>query len=457
MNRKQKKAIKLIQAMGNKEQLKTIQSMNIDGINYPVALDSMIDGVRLGGPSGLSNSYTSYSMQVTEAYKKYCGESEYGNDQVRAVTDARTAFIAGEGMSIALGKKSTKKHGELFDLFLEKNKLNGIRLMDLVRTTELSGYALTVVAPSLKKDEKKIPLFGLLQTNRGKVYYSPVSPEMFPYEITGFMRGTGDHKESFNISLEFATYIRTGGYGCYSYSPTTKIGTILTECDNYDKALKDMRSLNYTMARITPDFKTTSKGETDAMTNWLKKQKWKIGDARIGTAEFDYKTPGTGAHDNLKSEMVANLKTIAGTTGVPVHWLGWVDQMSNRATAQEMYAMVNNGTIMERTALEASLKEVLIKMQKVYIDNSGKLITQVTEDFEVKLPLIDFGKFESTIKAYSMLYADDIISEDTYRNIVPKINPAKEKELIDRQEKDSEEDLVKKSKLVEPEESEEDE
>jgi len=450
LKRSQKRLIKKIQGMSNSEQLKTIQAMGVEGVQFEVTLDSLLTGQPITGPAGLNNSYTNYTLQVTETYRKYCGEAEFGSDQVRAVVDARVAFISGEGISIAPGEGMTDGHKDLFKKFIEKNKLSSTRLFDVNRTTEMSGFAIVSILPTNKLKEF-IPVFGLLHNNRGKNLYQPVLRNpMNPFDIIGFEKHNGDEKVKVNITN--AVYIRTGGYGCIIDAPTTKVGMILTEAENYDRALKDMRELNYRCARITPDFQTKSSSETKALQEQLQNKKWKIGQARIGTAEFSFKSPSTGAHDNLKTEAITNLKTISVLTAVPVHWFGWIDQMSNRATAQELYAMVNNGTIMERESIQDGLKESLVKMQEVYINSGGKLITEMTEDFTVKLPIIDLGKFESTVKAYSMLFADEIISEETYRNIVPGIDPIVEAELI---QKSRDQELVNKSEIDDLEDDEE--
>jgi len=454
ISRAQKRLIKKIQAMDHATQVKTIQAMKIEGLDYNMTMDNLLTGEPIGGVDGTVNLYRSYSAQVTATYKKYAGEDEFGNDQARTVIDSRTAFIAGEGLSVALGDKvngEEQGYSELFKEFLEKNKLDSIRLFDITRATEMCGYAIVSVLPTDEKFEY-IPILGLLNTNRGKAFYQPILRNpMNPYSIKGFHKVVDKDKVKINITN--AIYIRTGGYGYIEDYPTTKVGIILTECDNYDRALKDMRELNYRMARITPDFQTKSSAETKTVSEALKAKKWKIGQARVGTAVFSYKAPTTGAHDNLKTEMTSNLKTISGNSSVPVHWFGWVDQMSNRATAQELYAMVNNGTIMEREAIESAMREAIILMQETYIDSGGTLITEVTKDFEVRLPLIDFGRFESTVKAYSMLHADEIISTQTYRNIVPGIDPILEQRLIDQER---EKEMIRQSEFDDEDEEDDD-
>jgi hypothetical protein len=228
-----------------------------------------------------------------------------------------------------------------------------------------------------------------------------------------------------------------GGDDTDSKDTTTKIGLVLNDIENYDRALKDMRRLNQILARITPTFKTSSKNETMQLLEWLNASSWDMGDAFIGTASFKYEVPSTGAHQNIVSELVANVKAISATTSVPVHWLGYVDLMSNRATAETLYEMVNNGTIVERTSWVDFLKALIIKAQEIYIDKGGKMIKKVNTDFTLTIPLISFGKMLERIQALSTAYADRAISMADYRGGLPGLNPLETKAAIAKEEKEA--------------------
>jgi NADH:ubiquinone oxidoreductase subunit len=431
MNRKQKRAMKLIQAMNSKDQLTTIQAMSAEGVNFDVAMSSLLDGVAVSSIGGTTTNYRTYSTQVNETYRKYNGESEFGNAQVKTIVDTRSSFIGGEALSVVLGQDSEEGHEALFRKFLDMNQLQSIRLMDLIKQTEMAGYAIGVLVPTGEVQER-VPVFGLLNNNDGKTFYNPLLRNKFDSRsVVDFEVKTEEGKVA--LKLKNFVYFKTGGDGTSCTKLITKVGAVLNECENYDRALKDMRRNNHICARITPDFETKNATETKGVTDWLNDNSWKIGDARVGTAKFSYKTPGTGAHQNLEKEMVVNLKTMSGETAVPPHWFGWVDQMSNRATAKELYNSVNNGTIMERNIITAGIKQALIEMQLVYINSGGDLIKEATTDFEVSLPLMDFDRFKSNIEAYSLLYADEVVSLATYRNQVPGIDPLFEARQIEKE------------------------
>lgn len=425
-----RKIFKSIQAMPKEQQSKAIQAFETEGYTFDVAMSSMLDGSPISGVSGTSNIYTTYSAQTTAISKKYNGTSEWGNSLVRACIDMRTAFICGEAFSIA-GKKLTTKHREFFEELLTFNGFNTTRLFNLNKKLEMDGKALLDVIQG-NESNKHIPIIGIYNEKGLKV--KPTNG-MFPDLGQAYYKQQGNG-EAHPIKMNKPTLLVTGGDGYDLNNTTTKVGLVLSECDNYDRCLKEIREINYDTARVTPAFKVNSLSEVSQLTKWLKENKWKRGEPFIGTADLEFKSPQTGALDNLKSELTSNLKTISGVTGCLVHWLGYVDLMSNRATAEELYQTIYNATIMERTAIQKAFKKILIDAQEVYIDSGFGTFKTVVKDFEVTLPLIDLGRFKDIVDSYSKLYMDEIISKETYRNNVPNIDPLVEQTLEEQQEKE---------------------
>jgi len=239
-------------------------------------------------------------------------------------------------------------------------------------------------------------------------------------------------------------YVRTGGDDTNSQGPVTKTGVVLTDIENYDRAIKDMRRNNHIFARVTPTFKTKDNKETISLMKSLADIKWTIGKAFIGSAIFGYESPETSAYENLTAELVATIKTISSVTGVPVHWLGYVDLMSNRATAQTLYELIKNATVIERVLWQQALYDMIAKGQELYIDAGGEGLSKLDHDFEVRLPLIDFSEFLERVKALNLAYGDEAISVDDYRNMLPGIDPLKTRRAIEKAKEEDGNQLVKK-------------
>jgi len=246
-------------------------------------------------------------------------------------------------------------------------------------------------------------------------------------------------------SLGFSNfiYVRTGGDDANTSGPVTKVGVCLTDIENYDRAIKDMRRNNHIFARITPVFETENDLETQAVEKQIADLKWTIGKAWIGTTKLSYTTPGQGAHENLETELKSTIKTISSVTGIPVHWLGFVDLMSNRATATTLYEFIKNATISERIEWEMAIYNAIWKAQELYINAGGTELPRLDPDFQVRLPLIDFEGFAERIKAWSLAYADQAVSMDDYRNAIPGIDPMKTKKVIEQEQKEKEQEIVR--------------
>lgn len=444
MNRQMKKLVKNIQSMASEEKAVLVQAMGgTEGISYDAAMDSLLDGSPLYAKED-QRGYKSYSSQVTATHKKYNGNSTYGVAPVRAVVDIRTAFISGEGISVNLAEGASDGHRKFMSDFLKVNKLNVGRLFSIVKQTEMNGYSL----PYVKSNKEGIPRVYIhrFQGSPLKIEYAEGNLTIIK-KILSKSKSSDEYEE---LSIKNPVLIRTGGDADSVNEFTTKVGSILNECDSYDKANQDLRRMNHKTSRITPTFETKNGTETDKLVKWLKAQSWKIGDSFVGTAKFKYENAGNSPVKNLQDEMGTNTKTISGVTGVPVHWFGWVDMMSNRATATELYNSVNNATIMERLLIADGIRDLIIIAQREYIDGGGKEITEVTTDFEVSLPLIDLGRFKEIVEAYSQLYGDDVISLKKYREMVPGVDPLFEEKQVEKEQEAS----LTKPKFTVPEEDE---
>lgn len=362
---------------------------------------------------GTSNAYLTYDTQVDETFRKYNGRSEYGNSCVRTIIDTRTSFIAGEGLSVFSNDENSLNW---IYKFLRINKLNGSIFYKIVMETEMTGVSILI----LEAKPTEIPVIKRL-------------PRKINYEIgiNGDLIVKLNNGKETVINKDKYVIIKTGGDCDDTSEATTKIGLVLADCENYERALRDIRRTNYTSSRITPTFKTQSDEETKALAKELANKGWKIGQAVVGKAEFSYQSAQTSALENFKTELASTAKNISSTTGIPVHWLGWTDLMSNRATAEDLYQMISNATSRERTIISEAFSELIEKAQTLYIDNGGTEIYYVDREITVTIPSIDYGRFESLVRALSVAYNDGIITEDDYRGFIPGIDPIRTKKQLE--------------------------
>jgi len=417
-----------------------IQGATPEGSRDSIMIESLFTGIRFNiSIPGTTNAYNTYDSQVTETYRKYSGLSSFGNQQVRAVVDLRTAFIAGEGISISCEDEQTS---DWIETFLSRNLLQGPNFINAVKGSEMAGHALFILQPTEWFDKS---LF--IKTIRFPyTILEPFKPVFKDKRLKDEVLDILIRKDFGWQSINFTNfiYIRTGGDDGNTEGPCTKVGVVLTDMENYDRAIKDMRRNNHIFARITPTWEVSSASEAKSLRIRLNEMKWKIGEAFIGKAKFDYKVPKTGAHENLTFELTSTIKTISAVTGVPVHWLGYVDLMSNRSTAESLYELIKNATIIERQFWESSLYSMIMKAQELYINAGGENISKLNYDFEVRLPLIDFNEFLNRVKGLQIAYMDEAISIDDYRNMLPGIDPLKTKRALENEEEKEKEKIMAK-------------
>jgi hypothetical protein len=398
----------------------------VEGARSNVILESLLTGTALNS-SGSENTYLTYASQTNNIYQKYNGTDSLGNWQTRAVIDTRTGFISGEGLSVICKDKKTSK---FFDDFLTYNKLYGSRFINFVKQAEMEGRVLLYIRPKKEgKDEIRIKVYRHLSGYCGgrdyKVVYNDRNDpdDIKTIKIKTKDGGEEDLKETF-------IYVLTGGDGTNYNEPSTRTGLVLWQIESFDRSMNAMRKNNHLFGKVTPVFSSENPQDVSQFRSLAQSKDWKIGDvvaALKGGLKFE--VPDVGAMENLKAEQITCSKSIAATTGIPVHWFGNVDLMSNRATAETLYETINNATVLDRVIWQEKIYDLLIKVQEMAIDK-GIYKGTINRDFEVKIPLISFSKMFDHIKALSLAYADDAISIKTYRNHLPGVNPIKEEELI---------------------------
>jgi hypothetical protein len=98
---------------------------------------------------------------------------------------------------------------------------------------------------------------------------------------------------------------------------------------------------------------------------------WKIGKMIIHTGVFSLKTPtdATSSQQALIAEIETCIKMISGTTGVPIHYLGLLDLLKNRATGDNTRELVMAATSREREIWVGVFNELLEKAIVLFNNN----------------------------------------------------------------------------------------
>lgn len=415
-----------------------------EGAKQEIWIDSLLTGTSING-IGCGNSYSSYSSQVSATFRKYSGKDTLGNWQTRALVDTRTAFISGEGLSIHAKDNSLSKW---IEKFLIDNRLKGSRFFDFVKAGEMLGNGLFVLTADTTKEQiriKRIPA----AVEGGKQYsYTPDDLS----DPAGSATIKIDDKK---FTDKYVKYVKLAGAPCdYSETPT-KIGLCLNLVDNYDRGMNAMRGNNHLFGRITPHFECEDDNTVAKINSLVNAGQWKIGTALATRAKLKMVVPEIGAMDNIKAELTTLVKGVSSVTGIPVHWLGHVDMMSNRSTSDSLMETVNNATVNERAVWAESFYDIIVMAQELAINKGFKDAPKtVNYDFEVKIPLIPFTRMLDYMKTLSLAFSDGAISLSDYQNMLPGVDPYRVRQNLKAEAKakaKAMETLINKSEIPNPE------
>jgi hypothetical protein len=368
------------------------------------------------------NNYKSYEAQVNASYKMYDGLADYGSEVLSSVADIRVAFLAGEGISLF---SENKKKVKFLNEFLKHNNLGGSKLLSAALMGELEGKVLFVLA--LNKEKKTIDarLFSW-HINKYTIKRDAADYEKIT-SITYLPEGTQKEKV---IDIEKSIYLKLGGSNYKDDAATTKIGKVLTQCENASRAAFDLRKNTHLFGKIFPYWHTQTGPDAKAINDAVAAKSFEIGDGYAGAAQMSLLEPSGSAAEAVIKDMLNSMRFIASMTGVPIHWLAWPELMSNRATAENLLEVVSAATKKERLIWEESLTSLFEKVCQMAVDGGVADANILDKDVTVKLPLISMTSLQQLVDIWTLLWKDKLISDFTMRSMIPGIDPVKEEELV---------------------------
>lgn len=148
----------------------------------------------------------------------------------------------------------------------------------------------------------------------------------------------------------------------------------------------------------------------------------------------------------LTKEVEVLARIVSASTGIPVHFLGYVDLMSNRSTAEEMNEMTGITTAFEREMLTAKMRDVCIRAVDIYNKQTGSNLR--TEDIDVTIPVVSMAAVKQLVEVYLPLFESGAISMESLRERIPGIDPKLEKERLEEEEENRDDDAISTAELM---------
>ena len=392
------------------------------------------------------NSFKEQKTGIQALDKKFNGKADWGCQLVCAIIGVRAAFIAGKGVQVA---KSTDDKGDnelaFAKSFFDTNGLMSEVSIQWVQEAEIEARALAQLI--FDKNKAWTDTNGAEQTGMVRAQLVPwlayrytVETADGDYQRFVKVKGRDDttQKEFIRDEKDFI-YRPFGGRIAKPNEPVPKLLPVLTQVESLDKALRDWRQINHLFCGPTPTVQMPNEAtqeEIDAFAAMLNEIKWKIGKMLVLKGEFSMVTPTLTGVESLLKEITTLAKIISGATGVPVHFLGLPDLMSNRATADNLMELVWAATTRERQIWTGFYQEMLDKAIEVWNAKSQRtpLIPGLVT---VSIPDISEDALEKITSLYLPLAVAGKLSDETLLSKLPDIDVQEELARIKAQKKEN--------------------
>lgn len=379
------------------------------------------------------NAYQSYETQIAEIDKKYSGTAAWGVFQTGSIIDLRSVFTIAEGIKIYPVVKAEKAEKELefARAFISHNNLDAEIAFEYTKEAEIEGKILLKLA----WDEKaKMVSSRYISWTALKYQIKAAAQDYLKYE-QAIWRPEGATKDETLNEQEFV-YKKFGGRAYDPDSAAPRISRCLTQIDFLDQALRDYREINRIFAGPLLIFYFDDANSAKLAQDDLDQKNLKIKKAISTSARLvDYVQPDAAGLQALEREIITNAKFISGCTGVPVHYLGLPDLLSNRATAENLSDLVYATTLRERTTWRGAYEELLSKAIGLYNQKMGldqKSTKLDAAKLDVEIPYISSTTWAQLEKIFVPLSIAGKISDDLLLSKIPGVNV--EEELARRKE-----------------------
>lgn len=391
------------------------------------------------------NAYPSYGEAVAEIDRKYNGTADWGVIQTGNIIDLRAAFIIGDGITISekKGTGGAEKELEWTKQFLEYNDLDKEVVQEFAKEAEIEGKIALKLA--LEKDKDKDAEEGKEELKvsvrfiswADKKYTVKTNPQDYLDYQKLIWTGTGDHKSETLEANEFI-YKKFGGRINKPNEAAPKIMKCLTQVENLDKALRDWRLINHIFAGPILFAECKDDSEVESALAALADKNFKIKKILAGTFKMSFLSLDIKGVESLENEIVDLIKMISGATGMPVHFLGFAELMSNRSTSENLMEMINAATTKERQTWIGAYEEVI---KKGMVMHNAALNAQMSKGrqldpnkIKVDIPTITKEHYDRIEKIFLPACLGGKLSDEAFLGMIPGFDVKAELERRKAQE-----------------------
>jgi hypothetical protein len=374
------------------------------------------DSTTKTGYTGLP--YENYTAQTAALGRKYDNTDSWGNLTAKNIIDVRAAFSTGQGLRVIknpLLKSSGERELNFCRDFIRFNQLDTDSMQEYAKEAEIEGKILFKF--NVDMNAKNIHLIHVPWIDFQYVAELDANDPKVVRRVYYKGGGTVPNETGSEVRLPFSlpqgnfVYKRFGGRVAQSTNTPSKTAFVLRHIEDLDKAMWDWRRINKLHAAPTPFFKCIDSDEARELTKWLEDNNWRIGKAIASTAEFSLVGWGGDGFTTLPKEIETIVKIVSGATGVPVHFMGFPELLSNRDTADNLIELIALSTNKERKIWVEAYYEVLATAMAYYNDAFQSNLKP--EAIVVKIPFVSKAKMDEITATWLPLYQANAITLHT--------------------------------------------
>ena len=387
------------------------------------------------------NQYSTYSTAVQEIEDKYNATADWGVLQTGNIIGLRSAFIINQGIKVYKKDPTADKELDWAKDFLTYNGLDREVSQQFADEAEIEGKIALKIAPEKTTDsdgKEKTMISVRFVSWTEKKYTIEAAPEDYLQYKKMTWRPKDKDKDEVLEENQFV-YKKFGGRITKPNQATPKIMRCLTQIDNLDKALRDWREIDRIFSSPILNVKCETERDVKLSKQALDDKNWKLKKIFVSTTELKYSQFDIKGIDAIEREIETNSKIISGTTGIPVHFLGFTDILKQISTADNLMESIKAATLKERETWKGAYEEAIKKSMIMANNETGD--NQMSKDkrldqakIGVEIPFITKAEWDRLINFYLPAAVANKISDETLHKNIPGLDDELEKKL--KEEKD---------------------
>lgn len=403
----------------------------------------------------VGNKYQDYATAVKEIEKKYNSEAEWGCLLTGNIIDLRAAFIIGNGIKVlprkGISHEEAKEEIKFVEDFFEYNKLDMEGTVEYAKEAEIDGKIAIkidlVEDADFKNNEYKKGLVRARYISWVDKQYKVKTEEndYMTYKELAWQPKANAKGETLGAG-QFV-YNKFGGRISKPDQAQPKVMKCLTQIEDVDMAYRDWREINHIFASPVFDVLCDNRDAVNMAAQAMDDYRMNVKKAFIHTGStFDIKGPDMSGIESLKDEAVEKIKVISGTTGIPVHFLGLLDLLKNRATGDNTRELVIAGTEKERTIWKGTYKELIEKAMIMYNEKSQRTALDPNK-LKVDISVYTEAQWAHVEKVLIPIYLAGGLSLQTLLSNIPGIDVEDELSRVEGDEKKKQEEDEKQAEM----------